>query len=193
LAKKLSKELGVPWISADTLQNIAWAYIDKSDHATFFPHSHLKGQSNDETYSQNSAEKISNGYIEQGKTSYKAISMLVETMIADQDDFIIEGYQVTPEIADEVIKKYGAVNVRAIFLAKHDAKKFVEDLHKSTTPNDWIKEKTKDEGTFNKIADMVALYSDYFENEAGKYGFKVMNMDNDFEGNIYAAIEYLRS
>src|SRR5687767_9042016 len=97
LAKKLSKQTSIPWISADTLQNIVRAYTPKDQRATLFPHSYLREDSNDDFYSKNTSQQIIEGYIAQGKTTYPAIEMMVETYLTDKEDFIVEGYQVTPE------------------------------------------------------------------------------------------------
>lgn len=191
LAKTLSKRLLIPWISADTLQNIVYTYMDEKDHEKYFPHSYMKGENNDETYSQNTSDSIVKEYINQGKTSYKAISMMAETQIIEKDDYIVEGYQVTPEVVDEIIKKFGAESIKTIFLVKHDEKKFLEDIHKSTTTNDWIIHKTKEESTFSKIAKMISVYSKYFEDEAKKYEFTVLRMDHNFENQIEKAISSL--
>jgi 2-phosphoglycerate kinase len=120
LAKKLSKKLAIPWISADSLQNIVFEYADKNFRLNKFPHKNMKGKSNDETYSLNSAENIVKAYIEQGKTSYNAISILVETQLVDKDDYIIEGYHITPELVNQVILKFGNENIIPIFLIKTD-------------------------------------------------------------------------
>jgi ABC-type Zn uptake system ZnuABC Zn-binding protein ZnuA len=117
--------------------------------------------------------------------------MMTETYLIDKDDIIVEGYQVTPEIVEKIIKKFGKKNIQSIFLVKHDEKKFVKDLHKSTTPNDWIIRKTKEEATFHKIAKMISEYSKYFEKEAKKYKFTVFTMDQDFEKQIKKAIQLL--
>jgi 2-phosphoglycerate kinase len=191
LAKTLSKKLSIPWISADTLQNIVYKYTDRKNVEKHFPHSYSKGGNNDETYSQNSTNSIVKNYVKQGKTCHKAISIVVKTQIIDKDDYIIEGYQVTPEIVDELIKEFGRDKIRTIFLVKHDEKEFVKNIHKSTTPNDWIIEKTKDKNTFFKIAEMVALYSKYFESEAKKNNLTVLEMDHDFEKQIVTAIKIL--
>lgn len=191
LAKALSKRFSIPWISADTLQNIVYAYMKQEDHEKYFPHGYMKGENNDKTYSQNTPDSIVKEYINQGKTSYKAISMMTETQLIDKDDYIVEGYQVTPEIVDEIIKKFGSENIRTIFLVKHDERKFVEDIHKSSTPNDWIIRKTKEENTFLKIAKMISGYSKYFEDEAKKYKFTVLSMDQDFENQIEKAISLI--
>ena len=191
LAKALSQRLSISQISADTLQNIARSYIDQKDYKKFFPLRAIKGQDNDETYSQNSSESIIQAYIEQGKTSYEAISVVTETYLIDEDNFIIEGYQITPQIVNQIIEKYGSDKVKAIFLVKNDENKFVEDIYKSSTPNDWIIKKTKDKNTFFKIAEMITGYSKYFNDEANKYNFTVMNMDHNFEAQIEKAISFL--
>lgn len=193
LAKKLADKYQIPWISADTLQNIVWAYTPKEKHSTLFPHSYLRGESNDDFYSEHSPQQIIENYVGQGKTTYNAINMMAETYLTDKDDFIVEGYQVTPEIVDTIFKKFDQEHIKAVFLVKYDEQKFIQDIHKSTTPNDWIIRKTKDESTYGKIAKMVAEYSRYFENEAKKYGFSVFNMDEDFDKQLDVVEKHLMS
>lgn len=193
LAKRLANTHNIPWISADTLQNIVWAYTPNTKHSSLFPHSYLRRGSNDEFYSKNSSPNIVKNYVAQGETTYDAISMMAETYLTDEDDFIVEGYQVTPEIVDRIFKKYGQEHIRAAFLVKYDETKFIDDVHKSTTPNDWILRKTKNEATFGLIAKMVVEYSRYFEMEAKKTGMTVFNMDEDFEEQIEKIQKYFVS
>jgi len=192
LAKRLADKYRISWISADTLQNIVWAYTLKEKHSTLFPHSYSRGESNDEFYSQYSPQQITENYIAQGKTTYDAISMMAETYLADKEDLVVEGYQVTPEIVDTIIKKFDRDHIKAVFLVKYDEQKFIQDIHKSTTQNDWIIRKTKEESTYGKIAKTVAEYSHHFEKEAKKYGLDVFNMDNDFEGQLNAIEKNLK-
>lgn len=105
LAKAMSRELHIPWISADTLQNIVWTYTSDENKPDLFPRSHLRGENNDESYSEHTSETIIESYLGQAKTSYDAIAMMAETYLIDEDDFIVEGYQVTPEIVDRIHKK----------------------------------------------------------------------------------------
>lgn len=184
LAKTLSNKLSIPWISADTLQNIVWAYTPKEQHEALFPHSYLRGDSNDDFYSEHTTQKIIEGYIAQGKTTYAAIEMMAETYLTDKDDFIVEGYQVTPEIVDRIFKRFGKEHIKTAFLVKNNEQKMVTDFHKSTTPNDWILRKTKDEATYQKIAAMIVAYSQYFESEARSFNLPVFQMDTDFEEQI---------
>jgi len=191
LAKTLSKKLLIPWISSDTLENIAWAYIPKEQHSTLFSHRYLRGESNDEFYAQHTSEAIVQGYVEQSKATYDAISMMAEIYLTDGDDFIVEGYQVTPEIVSQILKKFGNEHIKTAFLLKRDEEKMLQDFHKSTTPNDWILRKTKDEATFANIARMITVYSDYIEQEAKKYGLPLFEMDADFNVSLEKVIKHL--
>jgi 2-phosphoglycerate kinase len=192
LAKRLAATYQIPWISADTLQNIVWAYTPEDKRSLLFPHSSLREDTNDGFYLKHSPEDIVKNYIAQGKTTYDAISMMAETYVTDKDDFIVEGYQVTPEIVDRIFKKFGQEHIKAVFLVKNDEQKFVQDIHKSTTPNDWILRKTKDEATFGKIAKMIAKYSHYFSKEAEKYKLQVFNMDTNFSEQLEEVEKYLK-
>ena len=194
LAKALSNKLQIPWVSSDTLQVIARAYINKyaaDKQAILFPHKASKGQNNDETYSNYTPEQITQNYIIQGKTSYPAIDMFSICEITDGHDYIIEGYHITPECAADLIQKYGTNNFQVIFLTKFDTDKFLKDINKSTTTNDWILAKTHKPETFAKIAQMVSLYSHYFDSEAKKFNFPVLNMDTNFESQVQDYINKL--
>jgi 2-phosphoglycerate kinase len=191
LAKTMSKKLGIPWISSDTLENIVSAYTPKKERPVSFPHAYLRGDTNDELYAAHSAEEIVQGYVQQGKATYDAIEMMAETYITDEDDFIVEGYQVDPEIVHRIFKKFGHEHIKTVFLIKKDELKLVKDFHKSTTPNDWILRKTKQENTFGKIARMIAVYSDYIQEGSKKYDLPVFEMDSNFTDSIEKAMKHL--
>jgi len=196
LAKKMSKKLGVQWVASDTLQVVAWKYvskyISKKDLDNLYPHNALKGKTNDETYSINTPKQIATNYIKQAKACYDAIDMFSICEIADDNDYVIEGYHVTPQLAAQLIKKYGQKNFRVLFLYKKDKGKFVKDVEKSTTPNDWILAKTKEKETLHKIADMITYYGKFFYTEAKKYDFPILNMDNDFDEQLLKAMDLLK-
>jgi 2-phosphoglycerate kinase len=191
LAKKLAKQLGIRWISSDTLEVIAMDYVWKYAPEKFdelYPHSAIKGKTNDETYALSPPKQIAKNYRKQAKASYAAVDMFAICEITDGNDCVIEGYHVTPELAARLAKKYGAEHFRSIFIVKENLEKFIQDLQKSTTPNDWILKKTKEKETFHKIAEMVSEYGKWFAKEAEKHGFEVMNMDENFETNLGKAI-----
>ena len=186
LAKRLSKIKGIPWVSTDTLQNVIKPYLNNDD----FPSSNQRKKDNDEKYSKYSIDEIIEAYQQQAKTSHKAIDIFSICEITDGNDFIIEGYHIEPELASELSSKYPD-KIKSIFLVKSDREKFICDIKKSTTPNDWIITRTKNKETYGKIANMIYEYGQFFEKESKKYGFKVVNMDNDFDNQTEEAINYL--
>lgn len=190
IGTRVSNSLDLGWY---TPKYCVGTYTPKKNHASLFPHSYLRGDSNDEFYSEHSPQQIIKNYVAQGEITYDAISMMAVTYLTDKDDFIIEGYHVTPEIVDRIYKKFGKEHVKAVFLVKYDEWKFIQDIHKSTTSNDWIIRKTKDKTTYGRIAKIIAEYSRYFEREAKKYGFKIFNMDNDFEKQLNTIEKNLES
>ena len=116
-------------------------------------------------------------------------------MTVSNAEYIIEWHQVTPELLERLIREYGDKKcIKGIFLTKTNKEEIIRGFIKNPAPDDWVITGTKDrEKTFPKIAEMIADYSEYFETEAKKYGFKVFNMDNDFDNQINKAIEYLIS
>lgn len=195
LTKKLSKKTKISWLSCDTLDAITQEYTPTNKWREKFPYSFLRRKSkmrnNDEFYSTHSPAQIMSVLKKQAKSVHKAIDAAVACEIADGNDYIIEGYHIMPSFAQKMIKKYGKQNVRAVFLTKFDANKFAKDVHKSTTPNDWLTVLTKKQETFVKVGKMVSLYSRYFEKEAEKFGLRVFNTDTCFNEQINSAIEYL--
>lgn len=189
LAKILSKSLGISWVSTDTLENVIKPYINKNDYILKFPVSFQYCQDNDEKYSKYSSKEIIEAYRKQSKTVYQAVDMFAICEITDGHDLIIEGYHIEPSFVADLIAKYPD-KIKGIFLFKSDEKKFVTDVEKSITTNDWIIARTKNKETYSKIAKMICEYGSYFEKEATQYGFKSLNMDSNFDAQIGRAINY---
>lgn len=190
LAKKMSTSLGIPWVSADTLQNVIKPYIREADFSIKFPADIQRSKDNDEKYSKFSTDEIVKAYKQQAKTVYRAIDMFAACEIIDGNNFIIEGYHIEPDLFQELNIKYQD-KIKGIFLIKSNKEKFVNNIKESTTPNDWIIARTNKEETYKKIANMVSEYSEFFDREAGKYNFKILNMDDDFDIRVKEAINYL--
>lgn len=191
LAKKLSKLFKIPWVSTDSLENVIKPYIDEKDFFKKFPAGYQRDKNNDKKYSKYSVSEIINAYRQQAKTVYQAIDMFAICEITDGNDFVVEGYHIEPKLVAELNKKYPD-KVKSIFLVKSDRDKFVSDIKKSTTPNDWIIARTNEKETYQKIADMICEYGNIFEKESEKYGFKTLNMDDDFDNRIKKAVDYFK-
>ena len=195
IAKKLSKDLGISWLSADTLESVASLYVPKKDRATHFPKQKVRKntkQSNDVMYNKYSADEIAKLYIKQSKISFPAIKIVAEISLIEGHDYIIEGHQIHPKLIREIITKFGKGNIKALVMTRFDTKEIVEGCKKYKAKNDWFMQKTKNKETYNKIANMIGEYSEYFKTEAQKHKIKIVNMDNDFKKQIKNTTDYLK-
>jgi len=196
LAKKLSRSLGISWISTDSLQSVVQAYTNKKDIPKKFPWNVRRKETkriNDIAYDAFSADEIIKYYRTQAKSVFMAIEMMAICEISDGNDLIIEGYHIEPSLVIKLRKKYGRKNVRGVFLVKTDVKKFVQNIAKTSTPNDWIIARTKNKDTYVKIAEMICKYGKIFSNNAEKKGLTVFNMDDNFNDKIDSAIAHLKN
>ena len=188
----LAKRLGRPWISADMLESIVREHTKKTDLDRLFPKNVMRKKtkdSNDLMYGAYSAVAIAKAYIAQAKASWKAIETVVECEISEGYDYVIEGHQIHPKLVAKLMKRYGK-EIAPLFLVRSDIDDIVSGCLKNKAKNDWFLQNTRDKKTYYKIAEMIRVYGEYFEKEAGKYGLKVANMDGDFEGKM-AKIAYL--
>ncbi len=192
-AKTMSKKCGIPWISTDMLQVVSGEYMSEQEWNKSHPYSLLrrKLKTNDAFYNKLTPQKIVSVLRRQARQTFRAIDMAAICEINDGNSYIIEGYHIEPSLAFKLTKKYGQKNIKAIFLVKYNAEKFAVDVHKSTTPNDWLIVGTKKKETFLKVGRMVSLYSGWLKKEAGKYGYKVLSMDDNFKKRLDAAKQYL--
>lgn len=192
LAKALSKKLNIPWISCDTLESISGEYMSQKQWNKTHPYSKLrkKEKSTDVFYANHSAQEIVSVLKKQALPAYAAIQMMALCEIENGNDYIIEGYHLLPSFVDKLIKKHGKKNFKAVFLTKFDAQKFAVDVHKSSTPNDWLLLSVKKKETFVKVGEMVSAYSGVFEKEAKKYRLQSLCMDVNFEKQVKASMLY---
>mgnify|MGYP002348693223 CR=1 FL=1 len=192
LTKILSKSLQIPWVSTDTLQSVIKPYFNTNDLINNFPSSSQRCKDNDEKFSKFSTNEIIDAYKIQAKTLQKAIEMFILSEITDWNDFIIEWYHIEPEFVNEMNLKYPN-KIKSVFIFKTNEKGFIEDIKKSSTPNDWIISRTNYPETYWKIAKMICNYWSFFDKESKKYNMKSFSMDDNFEDKIQEIINYFKN
>jgi 2-phosphoglycerate kinase len=193
VAKKLAASLGVSWISADTLEGLAKHFTSTKEFAKKFPINILRKKtqnSNDLMYSKYTAEQIKKAYVEQAKSSWRVIETLIDYLIGEDQDYIIEGYQIAPKFVARLQKRF-CNTIKCVFLTRHSVEIIIKDAKKSTAHNDWFITKTKDVTTYPKIALMLSKYGDYIKKEAKKYNFTSFNVDVDFTKTLDLVISKL--
>jgi len=95
LAQKISREIGITWISTDALDDIAQKYVSGDEKDSLFPKTALRiksGGGNDEMYKAFSVESIVSAYRKQAETVHKAVESFVACANEEGWDYVIEGY-----------------------------------------------------------------------------------------------------
>lgn len=193
LARAFSAQNRIPWISSDTLETIAGEYMSQTTWNRTHPYSVARRKySHTDFYKQLSTAKIVSLLRTQARATFAAVSMLIESSLQDGVDFCIEGYHIEPVVVEKLQKKFGEKHIRAIFVVKHDAVQFAEDVRVHSGPNDWLQLVDKKGESFARVGEMVARFSSVIEKEAQARGYSVVSMDKAFTRAQKVAMKMLR-
>jgi 2-phosphoglycerate kinase len=192
LAKTISEKLNVVCISTDDIDDGLKEKLPKEEIDKLFPKTALRiksGGGNDEMYSSFTTEEIVSAYLKQAEAVWPAVSDLVRSAIREKRNCVIEGYHVTPKL----IAKLNAenLNVSSVVLVSTAGEDVIERSIKSDTKQDWLRDKTKQPETFQKVANMISLFSEKLIQEAVEHGVKIIDTSEDFPAKFEEAINYL--
>lgn len=190
LSKRISKELGIPWISVDTLESVIMEYSSEEDFAQRFPKTAMRRQtnrSNDELYARYSVSDIVDAYQHQAKASWPAIRTFVECEKQYGHDYIFEGHQIHPAFLN-TLKDF---EFKAVFLGRGDVDATIAAASAFPGENDWFTQKTADKQIYQKISEMIVEYSSCFKRDSEKYGYTYLCVDDNFDATQEEALSYL--
>ena len=149
-------------------------------------------ESNDARYSRYSTDELIAGYRTRARTSEPGMQALIEYAVADERDFILEGFHIEPDFARRMATTYGETRIKAVFLYKEDVEDIAVGLKLGDRPNDWVCRNTREDATFRAIAVMINQYSRVICAEAEAHRLPTFNMDRYFRGQIAAVLHHLQ-
>ena len=193
LSRKLAALKGISCIPADILESIVKQYVPSDQHDLLFPKDKIRNEtnsSNDQMYSKLSAESIRDSYIIQSKATWQAITTLVKCTIDNNEEIIIEGHQLHPELISRLAREHGKENIRSIILIKNNVDQIVETARANHDEMDWFITKTQDPSIYFKIAEMISSYSGFYQSESTKYDIAAIVYKDSFEDQIDSAITH---
>lgn len=182
LAKKIAINLGISWISTDTLESIAHSYTPEEQRDARFPKSVMRrntNRSNDEFYTTYSIAEIIDSYEKQAETVGVAIEAL--TKYADKEGwgYVIEGYHVTPTVLTKL--RAADIMFNSVILVNSDPVQAIERSRQSDVENDWVRDNTKDEGTYTKIGEGIQEHSRRLIADCTESDIAYVDMSDNFE------------
>ena len=185
VAKNLTQKTHIPWFPADYLGAAVTQYIPEFERPSKFPLREIRKQNTttDFLYANYSPEQIVDFYHIQAETVWLGLKAFIAYAAHDSQDFIIEGYQITPGLLSQVEADL-QVRIRAAFLYKEDEADIAAGIKKNMDPGDWLLKNTSDEATFEKVAQMVSIFGTQTKADAERLSMSVFNMDGDFDKKV---------
>jgi 2-phosphoglycerate kinase len=192
LAGKLAAALGCSWLPCDYLGSAISRYVPIEQREELFPSMGI-GESNDVRYAQLSADEMIVGYRTKARTTWTGLQALIEYAIADERDFVLEGFHIEPGFARQMAMAHGVEAISAVFLYREDIEDIVAGLKRGEGKNDWVRRNTREEVTFRRIATMISRYGQAIREEAARERFPAFNLDHRFDAQLDAALRRLIS
>ncbi len=190
LSKKLSQDLGIPYLSTDTLRLFMVACLDDEDKYSYFPFEKMfDSTAIDSFYKKYSGDSILKADVEEAKNLMPGIVAFIKYFQSSNSDYILEGVHFLPELISGLQEDEG---IKTVILSKKDSDKIYEGLIENRGNNDWIADNIQDDGTLLAAAKSLSLYGEYFETEAAKYNIAHINTEDSFFDKIEEALTYLK-
>ncbi len=118
-------------------------------------------------------------------TMWPSVRAFVESLIAREQDYIIEGVHLQPRHIAKLKKTKHWTQIRAVFLVKTDIEKITSGFPRFKGSHDWMYPNIKDEPEkIAKAAEMVKAHGEYTATQARKYKLNLVHMDDGFPKKI---------
>ncbi len=208
VAHRLAQRTGAACLSLDYIQSVVYHYLSDTERIVthpLFPEATIEAR-----YAAHTADEIIANYQMRARSIWPAIQVFIHFALAEDLNFILEGYHLEPRFCQEFISPdssfaqpssawsmYQAMmvqrgtgyalrhaddpRIKAVFLYREDVDTIAASLTQATASDDWLGRQTNTNLTLRRIARMVSQYSHYIRREAKQYGCMAINMDLDFE------------
>ncbi len=193
VADKASKTLGVSCLHVASLEVVILKLHTSPEQARrCFPKSWMRGpeHNNDALFGQHSPQEVTRALIAQSRSMWSAIQVFIETEVRMGRDIIVEDYHIHPEFVAHCKERFGADTVRAVFLIRKDLEKITLYNQRYPRQGDWLIERGPT--NLENVARMIALFSEFVESEAARYGMRCIRPDVDeYAAKIQEATRFL--
>jgi len=172
ITKRIAKELGIPWISTDTIREQMRELVRKEDYPMLFLHYKASPEMGVKFLTRNSAKEIVDIVNREGKDVWKGIKALIETDY-NWDSYIIEGVAIIPNLISDFIKN--KKNIKILFLVDEDKNRIRKTIF---TRGLWDEANKYPHDVKEKEVEWVIEFNNFIKKEAKKYGFPVVSVGN---------------
>ncbi|OGJ12062.1 hypothetical protein A3K62_02265 [Candidatus Pacearchaeota archaeon RBG_16_35_8] len=170
VAEKIAKELGIPWISTDTIREQMREIVRKGDYPALFLHANATPEMGVQFLNKNSPKKIMEIVNKEGEDVWKGVRALMETDY-NWDHYIIEGVAILPSLVSKFINKNKGIKV--LFLVDENKERIKKTIF---TRGLWDEAKKYPNDVKEKEVEWVIEFNNFIKKEAKKYNFPVVSI-----------------
>lgn len=170
-ADKLSKNLGIPWISTDDIKEMMQELVQKEHYKDLF---YGYGMDAEQFYKVfKTPEKVFEMENRQSKDVQKGVEAMISRFY-NWKTWIVEGIAITPEFVYKMQSKYMDYEIIPIFLYDNDENNMKERLYKRGL---WAE--SNEYPDYIKLFELgwVILFNKFYKSEAAKYKYNLYNIE----------------
>lgn len=187
-----SKAKRVPWFPVDYLMVMVRKYASKATLFEQFPLDYFKEQMGcEELFQTYSADQIIDFYRTQSESAQVGIQYFIEKMVAANQDFILEGYQLEPGFVGALRQQFPENTIRSILLHKEHTLNMVIDLKDSIDDPYFSVSDDNNDASPIKIATVFKEYGDILKQEATVNSIPAFDMSGISKSLLERAVSYL--
>jgi len=170
IARKISEELKLPWISTDGIREMMRKIVRKEDFPKLFYFNDEKITA-EKYLTTHTPQQIVEDQNRESIEVWKGVKAIIDTDYVWKD-FIIEGVAIIPEL----VKKIDTAkhNIKPIFLVDKNKERVREVVY---TRGLWDHADTYSDDVKETEVQWVNLFNKYIESEAIKHNYKVYKID----------------
>ncbi|MFA5062156.1 MAG: hypothetical protein WC526_03345 [Patescibacteria group bacterium] len=177
IAKQLMKEKGIPWLSTDVLRSICYDLTPEELREELYPY--VGVTDNDIVFSQ-PLDVIVKQQITEAESMKPSIETFIKHQIDVRENFILEGVHLLPKHIADFYKENPELQdqIKVLFIVDTDPENILKGLQMNTSHFDWLSGAKPN--TYRAVAEFVAKFSKYIEEEVNKYDMILYSRTSDF-------------
>lgn len=172
LARKLSEDLKLPWISTDGIRELMRKLVKKREYPNLFMH-----VDTDSSFAQNylkntSASQIVDNQNAESEDVFKGVIALVETDYV-WNSFLVEGVAILPGQSSKLAKRYSYV--KPVFLVDEDEERIRNIIY---TRGLWDDADKYPDSVKEKEVEWVLEFNKWLKKECEKYSLPIVYIND---------------
>lgn len=190
IARRLSKKLGIPWVSTDFLWAIATKYTSPREQRRLWPT--IPEPEEGTAFIKLPLEKQVRFQFHEAQSLWTALRTFVHYHTVSRDDVILEGVHLTPRlIARLKALPFARGKIRALVIRDENEQRILNNIRKNTSKDNWMR------GASQRVQGLIARFAAAvdrrLEREAKRYHVEALQRSDDFTKDVRRAVRILAS